>query len=107
MFGFFCAAAGILIAIAIRGAASTTYCSSLLTEDERFAVVGRARTGDEAIQLAGEERPDIVVMDLSMPGCDGVQATRVIRSLNTHQHVVIYTGSADYGRSSAAATPSG
>jgi DNA-binding NarL/FixJ family response regulator len=70
--------------------------TSLLTEDERFAVVGRARTGDEAIQLAGEERPDIVVMDLSMPGCDGVQATRVIRSLNTHQHVVIYTGSADY-----------
>jgi len=69
---------------------------SLLEDDERFAVVARATTGDEAVELAGEHRPDIVVMDLRMPGCDGVEATRVIRALNADQHVVIYTGSADY-----------
>ena len=69
---------------------------SLLQEDARFDVVGRARTGDEAVGLAGEHRPDIVLMDLSMPGCDGVEATRLIRALNADQHVVIYTGSADY-----------
>jgi DNA-binding NarL/FixJ family response regulator len=70
--------------------------TSLLAEDERFTLVGRARTGDEAVGLAAEHRPDIVVMDLAMPGCDGVEATRLIRSLNATQHVVIYTGSEEY-----------
>jgi DNA-binding NarL/FixJ family response regulator len=69
---------------------------SLLTEDERFELVGRARTGDEAVDLAGDHRPDIVVMDLAMPGCDGLEATRLIRSRNATQHVVIYTGSDEY-----------
>jgi DNA-binding NarL/FixJ family response regulator len=69
---------------------------SLLADDERFALVGRARTGDEAVELAAEHRPDIVVMDLAMPGCDGVEATRLIRSVNATQHVVIYTGSDEY-----------
>jgi DNA-binding NarL/FixJ family response regulator len=69
---------------------------SLLSGDVRFQVVARARTGDEAVELAGEHRPDIVLMDLSMPGCDGVEATRLIRALNAEQHVVIYTGSGDY-----------
>jgi DNA-binding NarL/FixJ family response regulator len=70
--------------------------TSLLDDDERFSVVARARTGDEAVELASEHRPDIVLMDLSMPGCDGVEATRLIRALNDEQHVVIYTGSGDY-----------
>jgi DNA-binding NarL/FixJ family response regulator len=70
--------------------------TSLLQDDARFEVVGRARTGDEAVDLAADHRPDIVLMDLSMPGCDGVEATRLIRALNADQHVVIYTGSADY-----------
>jgi DNA-binding NarL/FixJ family response regulator len=69
---------------------------SLLADDRRFEVVARARTGDEAVELAGDHRPDIVLMDLSMPGCDGVEATRLIRALNADQHVVIYTGSGDY-----------
>jgi DNA-binding NarL/FixJ family response regulator len=70
--------------------------TAMLGDDARYDVVGRARTGDEAVALAGEQKPDIVVMDLSMPGCDGVEATRLIRSLNPDQHIVIYTGSGDY-----------
>ena len=40
--------------------------TSLLSDDDRFEVVGRARTGDEAVELAGDHRPDIVVMDLAI-----------------------------------------
>jgi DNA-binding NarL/FixJ family response regulator len=69
---------------------------SLLSEDARFELVGRAQTGDEAVELAGEHRPDIVVMDIAMPGCDGLEATRRICSRNANQHVVIYTGSDEY-----------
>ncbi|HEY3922205.1 MAG TPA: response regulator transcription factor [Gaiellaceae bacterium] len=70
--------------------------TSLLEEDDRFTVVARAHTGDEAVEFAGEHRPDIVVMDLGMPGCGGVEATRLIHSLDAGQHVVVYTGSSDY-----------
>src|SRR3954470_5563849 len=71
--------------------------TSLLVDDARFTVVARARTGDQAVELAGEHRPDIVVMDLGMPGCDGVEATRLIHSLDADQHVIVYTGSDEYG----------
>ena len=43
-----------------------------------FAVVGRARNGKEAIELAARLEPDLVVMDIEMPVVDGVEATRVI-----------------------------
>jgi DNA-binding NarL/FixJ family response regulator len=41
-------------------------------------VVAEAADGDEAIRLAAEHRPDVVVMDVRMPGCDGITATREI-----------------------------
>jgi len=43
-----------------------------------LAVVGRARNGREAVELAEELRPDLVVMDIEMPVLDGVEATRLL-----------------------------
>jgi DNA-binding NarL/FixJ family response regulator len=67
-----------------------------LADDGRFEVVARATNGDEAIRLAEEHSPDVVLMDIGMPGLDGIDATRAIRERNARQHVVIYTGSDEY-----------
>jgi len=76
-----------------------------LAADGRFDVVARATNGDEAIRLAEEHTPDVVLMDIGMPGLDGIDATRAIRARDAAQHVVIYTGSDEYediGRADAA-----
>ena len=69
---------------------------SVLDEDGRFVLVGRASDGDEAVRLCAECRPDIVLMDIDMPGLDGIGATRAIHARDAGQHVVIYTGSDEY-----------
>ena len=66
---------------------------TILDADGRFAVVGRATNGDEAVELAGELHPDLLLMDIVMPACDGIEATRLIHELDARRHVVIYTGS--------------
>ena len=70
--------------------------AQLLDGDGRFTVVGRAVDGDEAVRLTEDHAPDIVLMDIGMPGQDGLAATRAIHALNAEQHVVIYTGSSEY-----------
>ena len=59
-------------------------------------VVGRAADGDEAVRLCAEHSPDVVLMDIGMPGRDGIEATRAIHARDSGQHVVIYTGSDEY-----------
>jgi CheY-like chemotaxis protein len=49
-----------------------------LLQDEGISVVGEAGTGEEALELAQSLRPDVVLMDMMMPGMDGVSATRAI-----------------------------
>src|SRR6202140_3602825 len=50
----------------------------LILEDAGFDVVPDARDGVEAVELAREHRPDLILIDLSLPGLDGVEATRQI-----------------------------
>jgi two-component system, NarL family, nitrate/nitrite response regulator NarP len=67
-----------------------------LNADGRFDVVAHATNGDEAIRLAEQHAPDVVLMDIGMPGLDGIDATRAIRARDAAQHIVIYTGSGEY-----------
>ena len=65
-------------------------------EDAGIAVVDEAADGDQAVLLAEAHRPDVVLMDVSMPGLGGVDATRTIRSRYPDVEVVILTMHADH-----------
>src|SRR5688572_6948594 len=61
---------------------------SLLTQNREISVVGQANTGREAVQLAERHRPDLVVMDVSMPDLNGIDATRQIVSRSPKTKVI-------------------
>ncbi|MEV4683404.1 response regulator transcription factor [Streptomyces kurssanovii] len=63
----------------------------VITEAEGIEVVGEARDGAEAVALAAELRPDVVVMDIRMPGTDGIEATRRIVERLDGTHVIVLT----------------
>jgi DNA-binding NarL/FixJ family response regulator len=69
----------------------------ILGTDGRFIVVGRASSGSEAVRLVEEHGPDVVLMDIGMPDLNGIEATHAIRARDAGQHVVIFTGSDEYG----------
>jgi DNA-binding NarL/FixJ family response regulator len=52
--------------------------AGLLRAESDIEIVGEASDGQSAIDLVRELRPDVVLMDISMPGMDGIQATRII-----------------------------
>jgi DNA-binding NarL/FixJ family response regulator len=58
-------------------------------------VVGSARDGREVLELAAATRPDVVLMDLRMPHCDGVEATRLLRERHPEIKVIALTTYAD------------
>lgn len=61
----------------------------LLEEEADLVVVGEAANGEEALQLARELKPDVVLMDVSMPKVNGIEATRKLRQLSPGTAVLI------------------
>jgi DNA-binding NarL/FixJ family response regulator len=68
-----------------------TALQMVITDAPDIEVVGEAGTGAEAIELAQSLDPDVVVMDIRMPGRDGIEATREITAGSGSTHVVVLT----------------
>jgi DNA-binding NarL/FixJ family response regulator len=66
-----------------------------LQQGDQFEVVGEASDGREAVQLAESENPDVVIMDILMPGLNGIDATAQIVKRNPRTGVVIFSMHAD------------
>lgn len=64
---------------------------ALLRTVDRVTVIGEAATGAEAIEHVAESQPDLVLMDLSMPGINGIEATRTITNSSPHVAVLMLT----------------
>jgi two-component system, NarL family, response regulator DevR len=68
---------------------------ALLSRHPRFEVVGEAGSADEAIERARVQKPDVVVMDVRLPGRSGIDATREIVELLPDTRVIVLTSYAD------------
>jgi NarL family two-component system response regulator LiaR len=67
---------------------------ALLDREAGIEVIGEADDGEQAVRAAERLRPDVIVMDLEMPGTDGIEATRQISASRPESHIVVLTSHA-------------
>ena len=72
--------------------------AALLSSTDDLEVAGQAADGEAAVAACAETRPDVVLMDLSMPGVDGVEATRRVLAADPDLRVVVLTSFSDRER---------
>jgi DNA-binding NarL/FixJ family response regulator len=72
--------------------------STLISTTDDLQIVGEAASGEQAVSMADTLAPDVVLMDLSMPGFGGVEATRRILGAHPQMRVVVLTSFADQER---------
>jgi DNA-binding NarL/FixJ family response regulator len=66
---------------------------AILAGDDRIELVGVCGDGEEAVRMAREVQPDVVLMDISMPLMDGIAAAKAIRAANADVGILMLTGS--------------
>ena len=69
---------------------------AILHRDASLEVVGEAQDGQQALECCRELRPDLILMDVSMPDMDGIEATRAIKTEFPQTSVLIFTAHADH-----------
>jgi DNA-binding NarL/FixJ family response regulator len=71
---------------------------ALLEQFDGIHVAGEAASGSQAIELVKQLQPDVILMDLSMPGMDGIEAIQRILAILPNQHILVLTGFLDEER---------
>lgn len=78
------------------------FIAYLLLHDQRIEIVGEAADGTKALELAAQARPTLILLDVCMPGLNGLEAAQQIRTLEPNAHVIFVTGEFDHDVVSAA-----
>jgi len=68
---------------------------AILATDDRIELVGLASDGEESVRPAEERRPDVILMDISMPLMDGIEAAKAIKDTDRDVSILMLTGSSD------------
>jgi DNA-binding NarL/FixJ family response regulator len=87
---------GIRLLIVDDDAVARETLSERFSRDQDMNVVGVAAAADEAVRIAADQSPDVVVMEVSIRGMSGAEVARHIRAVSPHSKVVMLTGVSDH-----------